>query len=107
MGALAYMLGFQFIYLVWPLLLPAFFIRGYPSGAWSYAILVGLVYAVIGFVRLPFSIVGMVAPWLEVPFLGMVLVFGEQLVALVLSVLAVRKYGKALVGALLASRGAG
>lgn len=102
MGALAYMLGFQFIYLAWPLLLPAFFIRSYPPGARSYAILVGLIYAVIGFVRLPFSIVGMVAPWLEVPFLGMVLVFGEQLVALVLSVLAVRKYGKALVGALLA-----
>lgn len=101
------MLGFQLIYLAWPLLLPAFFIRGYPPGVKSYAILVGLVYAVIGFVHLPVSLVGVAEPWLEVPFLGMVLLFGEQLVALVLSVLAIRRYGKALAGALLAPRGPG
>lgn len=107
MGALAYMLGFQLIYLAWPLVLPAFFIRGYTPVPRSYAILVGLVYAVIGCVHLPFSIVAMAQTWLEVPFLGMVLLFGEQLVALVLSVIAIRRYGKALVGALLAPRGPG
>jgi hypothetical protein len=97
MTAMAYMLGFQAICLAWPLLLPTFFLRGFPSKTKPYLILTALVYAVMGFVHLPFSLFGMASLTLEVDFLQMVLLFGDQLVALVLSVLALRRYGRRLV----------
>jgi hypothetical protein len=99
MTAMAYMLGFQAICLGWPLLLPTFFLRDFPSKTKPYLILTGLVYAVMGFVHLPFSLFGMASLTLEVDFLQMVLLFGDQLVALVLSVLALRRYGRRLVSA--------
>lgn len=104
MTAIAYMLGFQVICLAWPLLLPTFFLRDFPSKTKPYLILVGLAYAVMGFVHLPFSLFGLATLALDVgvPFLEMVLIFGDQLVALALSVLALRRYGKRLVSACLA-----
>ncbi|WP_200963893.1 hypothetical protein [Acidovorax sp. LjRoot118] len=50
-------------------------------------------YAVIGFVQLPVSLLGMVAPWIGVPEL-----------TLVLSVLALKRYGRVLVVALLGAQ---
>jgi len=76
-----------------PHALPTFFLSGYPSVASACAILVGLVYAVIGFVQLPVSLLGMVAPWIGVPEL-----------TLVLSVLALKRYGRVLVVALLGAQ---
>ncbi|WP_157412698.1 hypothetical protein [Acidovorax sp. Root217] len=76
-----------------PYALPTFFLSGYPSVARACAILVGLVYAVIAFVQLPVSLLGMVAPWIGVPEL-----------TLVLSVLALKRYGRVLVVALLGAQ---
>ncbi|WP_156370879.1 MULTISPECIES: hypothetical protein [unclassified Acidovorax] len=103
MAAIAYMLGFQVICLVWPLLLPTFFLGSYTSKSKPYLILIGLAYAIMGFVHLPFSLFGLatLALGLEVPFLEIVLLFGDQIVALVLSVLGLRRYGRRLVSACL------
>jgi hypothetical protein len=97
MGGLAYLMGFQAVVILWPVLMPLAFLGDYKAKLKSYFIILTLVYGVSGVVNLPITFFNSLSLWLGESDSAMILIFIQQPIAFILSIVCIKKFGSLVI----------
>jgi len=107
MSGLLYIMGFQVVILLLPLLLPLFFLPNNSSKLKSYLILLILVYGIVGLSGLPLNIYANIGIWFGVDdnlMLKGISMVAQQVLGFTLSIIALNKYGQFIINSLVAKK---
>lgn len=101
MGGVIYLVGFQAICILWPIVMPVLFLGSYKAKLKTYVILLTLVYGVVGVVNLPITLFNILSYWYGESGSARFLIFIQQVIAFMLSIVCIKKFGKLIVVSLI------